>query len=214
MFKILIFYQIKVLIKKSHKMFLYLLLICLTVAGTGNSCQAQENVHVNNEKHSHGFHKFTGIMAFAFVDNSFSDQGNELLIVPALGLNYDYMINHKWGFGLHSDILLQQFVAEAHGSKKEIVRENPVAITGILTYKPHHRWAIMGGYGIEFEKQKNLHLIRIGAEYGIELPKEWELGFSLEFDFKPDAYNSLLFGLGFIKYFGGRAKDIHEGKKQ
>jgi hypothetical protein len=95
------------------------------------------------------------------------------------------------------------------GAKKKIVRENPVAIIGILTYKPHHRWAIMGGYGIEFEKQKNLHLIRIGAEYGIELPKEWELGFSLEFDFKPDAYNSLLFGLGFIKYFGGRAKDMH-----
>jgi hypothetical protein len=187
-----------------------MLLICLTIVGTGNNCHPQENVHNNNEKHGNGFHKLTGAMAFAFIDNSFSDQGNEILVVPALGLIYDYFLNRKWGFGIHSDILLQQFVAEAHRDKKEIVRDNPVAVTGILTYKPHHRWAIMGGYGIEFEKQKNLQLIRIGGEYGIELPKEWELGFSLEFDFKPDAYGSLLFGVGFSKLFGNKSKDIHQ----
>jgi hypothetical protein len=210
MFRITINYQTKVLIKRSYKIFLYLLFIFPAIAGVENKCHAQENAHNNSEKHCNGFHKLTGIMAFAFIDNSFSDQGNEILVVPALGLNYDYFFKHKWGLGLHSDILLQQFVAEAHGDQKEIVRDNPVAITGILTYKPHHRWAIMGGYGIEFEKHKNLQLIRIGGEYSIELPKEWELGFSLEFDFKPDAYNSLLFGVGFSKLFGSKSKDTHQ----
>jgi hypothetical protein len=179
----------------------YIIFFFAVLIMSWNSTVAQEDSHNHGDKHSYGFHRLTGMMGYATLDNSFSDQSNEVLIVPAIGLNYDYIFKKGWGLGLHSDILLQQFKVETHGDKEEIIRENPFALLGMLLYKPHHRWTVTAGYGIEIEKHENLQMIRIGGEYGIELPKNWELGFSLEFDIKPEAYNTLLFGIGFSKLF-------------
>ena len=139
--------------------------------------------------------------ASAFIPNSFSDNTNDVLIVPAYGLNYDYQFNRKWGGGVHTDILLQQFKIEKHGSDEEVVRENPVSIAAILYFKPHHRWKILSGYGVEIEKNESFQLIRIGVDYGIELPKDWELGFTFENDFKINGYYTLMLGIGFTKKF-------------
>ncbi len=102
---------------------------------------------------------------------------------------------------MHTDILLQQYKVEKHGGHEEIMRENPVALAGMLLFKPHHRWTLMAGYGVEAEKHESFQMIRTGAEYGIELPKHWELGFSLEFDYKIKTHNSLMFGVVFSKMF-------------
>jgi hypothetical protein len=159
------------------------------------------NTQAQNAKNSEDvpFHSLTLVMASAFIPNSFSDNSNDVLIVPAYGLNYDYQISSKWGLGVHTDILLQQFKIEKHDSNEEVVRENPVSIAAILFFKPHHRWKIIGGYGIEIEKNENFQLIRLGIEYGIELPKNWELGFTFENDFKINGYYTMLLGIGFTK---------------
>lgn len=162
---------------------------------------AQDEGQTSSSIHNSSFHSLTFVMASAFIANSFSDNTNDVLIVPAYGLNYDYQINGQWGIGVHTDILLQQFKIEKHGTEEEVVRENPVAITAMIFFKPHHRWKILGGYGIEMEKNENLQLLRIGVEYGIELPKNWELGFTFENDFKVNGYYTLLLGIGFTKKF-------------
>jgi len=179
---------------------IYIIVIIVFVSDS----MAQEIEHHSGNHHLKNTHRITPMMAYAFINNSFIDQSSEILIAPALGLNYDYFINSRWGLGLHSEILLQQFKYEHHGNKKEVVRENPVGISGVLLYKPHHRWTIFTGYGIEIEKNENIDMIKLGTEYGIEMAKNWEVGFSLEFDFKPNAYNSLLFGIGFSKIISTR----------
>ena len=141
-------------------------------------------------------------MGYSFINNSLSDQTNDVLIVPALGFNYDYFLNTKWGLGLHTSILLQQYKVEMHDNHEQIVRENPVGLVGMVLFKPDHRWNLMAGYGLEVEKHENFQIIRAAVEYGIELPKSWELGFCLEFDYKLKTYNSLLFGVTFSKFFG------------
>ncbi len=160
---------------------------------------AQVNSRTVDISHEKGFHSLTLMLANAFVPNTFSDNTNDILIVPVYGLNYDYQISSKWGLGVHTDILLQQFKIEKHDSNEEVVRENPVSIAAILFFKPHHRWKIIGGYGIEIEKNENFQLIRLGIEYGIELPKNWELGFTFENDFKINGYYAMLLGIGFTK---------------
>jgi len=97
---------------------------------------------------------------------------------------------------------LQQYKVEKHGSHEEILRENPVGLAGMVLFKPNHRLILMAGYGIEVEKHENFQMIRAGVEYGIPLPKHWELGFSLEFDYKINTYSSLMFGVGFSKMLG------------
>jgi len=170
-----------------------------------NYSLAQDHQSVDSHGQFGKGHRLTPLAGYAFIDNSFSEETNYIRVVPAFGINYDYFINSIWGLGIHSDILLQQFKIEKHGHDEKIGRENPIALCGMFLYKPHHRWTTFAGYGVEIEKHENFQLIRIGAEYGIELPKHWELGFSLEFDYKPDAYNSLLFGIGFSKILRGKS---------
>lgn len=182
------------------------IILIIIFLGLAFKASSHKDEHDSTSRHDHLNHRITLVVANAFINNSFEDQTNGILIVPAFGFNYDYFFNEKWGLGIHSEILLSQFKVEKHASDTEIVRENPIALCGMLLFKPHHRWIIFTGYGVEVEKQENFQLVRIGAEYGIELPINWELGFSLEFDYKPEAYNSLVFGIGFSKLFGKVSK--------
>ena len=96
------------LIRNSIVLFL-ILPIC-----AGKSAFAQDEDHHSTSEHSYGFHKLTVIAGNVLLDNSFTEQTDDILIVPAYGLSYDYIFNNGLGLGLHSDILLQQFKAEAH----------------------------------------------------------------------------------------------------
>ncbi len=114
-----------------------------------------------NEKNSEDvpFHSLTLVMAYMLVPNSFTDKTGHIIIVPTFGLNYDYQFNSTWGVGIHTDIILQEYKVEKHDNHKVIVRENPISISGIVFYKPHHQWKIIGGYGVEIEKNENFQLV-------------------------------------------------------
>ena len=161
---------------------IYLICSILIIHGLGIAAQKHEDGigadHHPDAEHGAG-HKITLVMANSFINNSFSDQANNILIIPTFGFNYDYFFNSRWGLGLHTDILLQQYKVEKHGGHEEILRENPVGLAGMVLFKPHHRWVLMAGYGVEVEKHENFQMIRVGAEYGIPLPKHWELGLAL-----------------------------------
>lgn len=157
----------------------------------------------HKEKHEHHppYQKITMVMANSIVTNNIDEGNNDILIIPTIGLNYDYWFHKKWGIGLHNDILLQQYKIERHHDQRELVRENPVAICAILSFEPFPRWILMGGYGLELEKNQNINLFRFGIEYGIPLKDSWELGFNFEYDHKIKAYSSFMIGIGFSKIF-------------
>ena len=174
--------------------------ILLFISSINLFAQTEHNTaSMHNDK---SIHSITLVMANAFIPNSFAEETNEVLIVPLFGINYDYQISKHWGIGIHSDILFQQFKVEKHDGHTELIRENPISIVAMVFYKPNHHWKILAGYGMEFEKHENLQVIRAGFEYGIELPKNWELAFILEFDYKINAYWSMVPGIGFSKRFG------------
>jgi hypothetical protein len=168
------------------------------------SCQAfGQHEHHTAEGHEHGheapFHKITMIMANSLITNHVTENSEGIFVIPTFGINYDYFFHKMWGIGLHSDIVLQQFKIERHNSQQEIIRQNPVAVCAIASFKPHHRWTLLGGYGVELEKNENIDLFRLGLEYGIPINNNWELGFNLEYDHKIRAYSSFMFGVGFSK---------------
>ena len=158
-----------------------------------------QHKEVDEEKFTKPIHSITLMLGHAFIPNSFSENTNDLLITPSYGFNYDYQPIEKWGVGIHTDIILQQFKVEQNGSNEEIIRENPVSVAGLLFFKPHHQWKILAGFGFELEKHKTFQLIRFGLEYGIEISNHWELGFSIENDYKISGYNNLLLGVNFTK---------------
>jgi len=184
------------------KRFRYTLVHLFLFILTGQILFAQHTEPNSASPQNHTGHKLSLVMANSLINNSFSDQTNDIRIVPVFGFNYDYYFDASWGLGLHSDILLQQYKVEKQGSHEEIIRENPIAICGMALFKPHHRWTLMAGYGVEVEKHESFQIIRTGVEFGIDLPEYWELGFSLEFDYKIKTYSSLMFGVVFSKILG------------
>ena len=164
--------------------------------------QHAEESHDDQEaEHAGHRHRVTLVMANSFLKSHAEESANSILIVPTFGLNYDFFFHQKWGVGLHSDIVLQQFKLEAHDGHETLIRENPVAVCAVGLYKPLPSLTLIAGYGIEFEKNENIQLLRFGVEYGFHLPGNWELGFALEFDRKINTYNSWVFGVGFSKLF-------------
>jgi len=164
--------------------------------------QHAETSH-NDQAAEHGGtrHKVTLVMAYSLLKNHVDESTNDILVVPTFGLNYDFMFHQKWGVGLHTDIVLQQFKVEKHDHIEALIRENPVALCGVGLFKPIPSLTFIAGYGIEIEKHESIQLLRLGVEYGFHLPGNWELGFTLEFDRKFNTYNSWVFGAGFSKLF-------------
>lgn len=163
-----------------------------------------QHVAVESNQHSTDapFHKISLITANSIITNNVTENSDGIFVIPTFGLNYDYFFNNRWGIGFHNDVVLQQFKVERHDDERELIRQNPVAVCGVVSYKPHHRWTLLGGYGVELEKNENISLFRFGLEYGIELKNNWELGFNAEYDHKIKAYSSFMFGIGFSKILG------------
>jgi len=159
------------------------------------------DAHEQEKAHGGTSHRITLVMGNSFLKNQIDASTNDILVAPTFGLNYDYLFHPRWGVGLHTDIVLQQFKVEKHSENVELTRENPVAVCAVGLFSPLPSLRLIAGYGIELEKHESIQLLRFGVEYGFHLPGNWELGFALEFDNKMNAYNSWIFGAGFSKLF-------------
>jgi hypothetical protein len=180
--------------------FIICLIVVLPISNAQHTEDANDAQHTEHEGHIHK-HKVTLVLAYSLVKNQVDENTNDILLVPTFGLNYDLFFHEKWGVGLHTDIVLQQFKVEKHDGHEELIRENPVAICAVGLFKPLPSLTLIAGYGIEIEKHENIQLLRLGVEYGFHLPGNWELGFALEFDKKINTYNSWVLGAGFSKLF-------------
>ena len=178
--------------------FVIFLMVILQISNAQHGDEVDSKLHGD---HDDTHHKVTLVMAYSLLKNQIDENTTNILVVPTFGINYDFMFHHKWGVGLHTDVVLQQFKVEKHDGHETIVRENPVAICAVGLFKPLPPLTFIAGYGIELEKHENIQILRLGVEYGFHLPGNWELGFALEFDSKLNSYNSWVFGAAFSKLF-------------
>jgi hypothetical protein len=154
------------------------------------------------EEETSGMHRLTILMANAFIPAADNIAGqNSVFIVPAWGINYDYWLNHKIGFGVHNTLILQQYKIEKSREEIIIERSFPVVVTGEILFKPFKNLTVSAGAGREFEKHESFTVVNLGLEYGFELRPGFELSLNLLYDNKIDGYDSWMFGVGFSKFF-------------
>ena len=101
---------------------------------------------------------------------------------------------------MQTDLVLEKFIVEKENGQ-ELERDKPFAIVPVALFKPYKHFSFIAGAGIELEKEENLGLTRIGAEYGCELPKKWEAAVGLLWDAKWRHYNSWVLEFSFSKSF-------------
>jgi len=123
--------------------------------------------------------------------------------LPAWAIDYNYHLSPKWAIGLHTDIILEQYII-AKRDGEEIERSRPIAPAVMGIYKPTEHWSLLAGVGGEFAKEENFLLTRLGVEYGVEIRNGWEVFGSLSYDIKWKGYDSWLLGIGISKSFGSK----------
>jgi hypothetical protein len=165
-----------------------------------------QEVNEEQKESMKGSHRITLGLGHTQLSKGKNAEGNiDWLGMPSWSLNYDYWIDNKWAAGLQTDLVLETFVVEENDGD-EIEREKPVAIVPVAIYKSGKHWSFFAGAGIEFEKEENLGLTRLGVEYGAELPKGWEAGIGVIWDNKWSHYNSWAIEFTFSKIFSRRTK--------
>jgi len=161
---------------------------------------SQEKESELHEEFNH--HSVSILISHTIITEGIKDGKRSTISVPSWALNYNYRFNEKWSIGWHNDIIIEDFVIEKNSGNEIIERSVPVAALIVGTYKFTKSFGIEIGGGMEFEKNENFGVARIGAEYGIEIPsKNLEVLFAIDYDILFDAYNSFNFGIGIAKLF-------------
>ena len=136
------------------------------------------------------------------VSNGLNDSGQrEWTILPMWVLDYDYSMNNRWTIGIHNDLVTETFKVEGHDGSPEIERSRPFSSLLGIGFKPGSHAVYSMGFGWEFSHTGNFFMTRLGFEYAIEIPGEWELTPGLTYDRKWNAYDSFSIALGVGRKF-------------
>ncbi|WP_299060413.1 hypothetical protein [uncultured Polaribacter sp.] len=156
-------------------------------------CTAQED-----QEHFKHF-RISPIISHTFIPVS-TNEGDETVIVPSFGLDLEYWITKKWGFGFHNDIELETFEIERE-HQLFVEKEYPIVLTFDALYKFKENWIFVAGTGVEFEKNENLFVIRTGLEYEVEFGKHWDVAPTVFYDYRSNNTGTFSIGIGIGKRF-------------
>ncbi|MFT5242686.1 MAG: hypothetical protein ACJA1H_000191 [Glaciecola sp.] len=174
----------------------YLILTIMLLGGL--LMNAQEEKAETIKKHSLGL-----FLTHSYINQGVSNGEKDWLIVPSFAVNYNYSFNHKWSLGLHTDLIIEDFIVEREGSNEGFLeRDLPFSALVVGSHKLSESFGIAVGLGAEWETNENFAVARFGAEYGIEIPiKEMEVIFAFNYDVIFNAYDSFNLGIGIAKKF-------------
>ena len=121
----------------------------------------------------------------------------KISVIPAWGFDVDYFFHPRWSVALQGDIKIQSFELEDENVLLE--RSHPLAFAGVVHYHALRHWSFYAGPGYEFEKHKNLFLVKVGSEYSFEISENFEIALNLMYENKEDVYDCWTFGIAFNK---------------
>lgn len=117
--------------------------------------------------------------------------------VSSIGIDYLRRISEKWEVGVKFDIQLGHYIIP---HKDNLERENAFIAIAVGSYELLPSWAVFAGGGIEFEKNENLGVVRVGTDYSFHLKHGWALPIGFFWDIK-EGYNVYAFTVGLAKHF-------------
>ncbi len=157
-----------------------------------------EEPHENYKKHA-----ISAALSHTHINNGVKDgETVKWEALPSFALNYNFNITDKWAIGIHNDIIIEEFEVESKDENKQTTkRTRPVASAIMVSYKAYKHLVLMTGGGMEFSKEEDFGLVRLGLEFPFEIPGEWEIFGALTWDININAYNSVNMGIGITKLF-------------
>ncbi len=169
---------------------LFGLTMCLTMTG-----YAQEEDKEANGK----IHKIALVLGYTHIPSAYIDGHSRSSVnAPTIGFDYFIQFSEKWKIGIVTDLEFEKYIVDFN--EEELEREKAL-VTGVLVgYEFAKRWSILMGPGVEFEKNKNLFILRSSLEYEFELGNNWGLAPVFNYDFKKE-YSTYSLGIAIGKAF-------------
>lgn len=173
----------------------YYTLICITILNY-NFAFAQEH---ESESSKEKVHKIGFVFGYTHIPAAFeAGDENRSVFVPTIGVDYFVHLDNGWKLGAILDLELGDYLVKFN--RNDLKREKAL-VTGILVgYEFDEHWSLSLGPGIEFEKNKNLFILRSSLEYEFELDQDWGLFPAINYDFKQE-YSTWSINLGICKRF-------------
>lgn len=144
--------------------------------------------------------RISPVLSHTYIPTATSE-GTKTMIIPSIGLDLEYWINHKFGLGLHNDLELLNYEIEKPEHELTIEREYPVVLTLDALAKVYKDLVVVFGAGVEFEKNKNLFIVRTGLEYEVEFSECWDLSPTVFYDYRHNEFGTWSIGIGIGRRF-------------
>ncbi|MCF6358894.1 MAG: hypothetical protein L3J54_13925 [Draconibacterium sp.] len=140
------------------------------------------NLFAQDTEHEEKKHLITGALGYTYIPQGASEHSDAAdgVFIPSIGLDYFYSISHRWEIGIMTDLELGEYLV----FDKDLNRKNALVVAGIAAFALTKHINVFAGGGMEFEKEHNLAVIRVGTEYAFNLKKEWIIAPGIFFDFK------------------------------
>ena len=156
--------------------------ICLSAQHEGETTAENPEHEPTHEALEHTY-KIALTFGYSHIPAGFEEGQEEVAVfVPSVGVDFFYSLGHKFDLGMVVDWELAEYLVEFN--RESLTRERALILALVGAYEVIPHWKILAGGGIEWEKHRNLAVVRVGTEYEIELNKGWDLGPSLFFDIK------------------------------
>jgi len=124
----------------------------------------------------------TVALGYTYIPKGSAPEAEEAtgVFVPSIGIDYFRRLHPRWEIGIMADFELGEYVV----FEKDLNRENAILLAAMVNFNLTKHINFFAGGGMEFEKHKNLGIIRLGGEYVFKLPKTWVISPGFFFDFK------------------------------
>ncbi|MCF6352649.1 MAG: hypothetical protein L3J06_06530 [Cyclobacteriaceae bacterium] len=137
--------------------------VCLSV---NLFAQEHENTDTHQVEEEHERQNFAAF----FVGNTIIAQSKYQM--PTIGLEYIREINHRIGIGIVVELEIGSNIIQKNEKGNiiaEVQRQSAFLVLPTVFFKVYKDLTVTIGYGIEFEKNENLALGKIGLEYAFKM---------------------------------------------
>jgi len=130
------------------------------MALNGSPAFGQEEEAEHEEFRHHRIALFTGYTWVPQGDHHGNVSG--VVVVPTLGLDYQYWVSHRFALGVINDFELSTYVIE-QSDGSQLTREYAYVGAAVAIWEAVESLAIFAGPGVELEKHENFFVVKVEA---------------------------------------------------
>jgi hypothetical protein len=134
------------------------LAVTLAVCSVGAAVDA----HAGEESHKEPKHHLSVVGGVTLIPEGKEEPGDDFVLAPTLGVEYEYEINHRWAMAGMADVEFEEYAVDMDGG--DLKRENVFILAVVAMYQVVPRFLVYAGPGYEIETNEDFFCDTYGCE--------------------------------------------------